>query len=123
MKKSNGESNNGHRLLIWPTDPPDALQEAEEVLGLMIKQVFQLKDIVPTSKPDVPAAREHTVFAPGQANGLENSFFARGDTSQSFSFTELFPTLVTRGEFDYAEATFEEAKQVVTELGNQAHMR
>ena len=57
----------GHRLLTWPTDPPDALQEAEEVLGLMTKQVFQLKDIVPTSKPDVPAAREHTVFAPGQA--------------------------------------------------------
>ena len=30
----------GHRLLTWPTDPPDALQEAEEVLGLMTKQVF-----------------------------------------------------------------------------------
>ena len=48
----------GHRLLTWPTDPPDALQEAEEVLGLMTKQVFKLKDPVPTSKPDVPAARE-----------------------------------------------------------------
>ena len=57
----------GHRLLTWPTDPPDALQEAEEVLGLMTKQVFQLKDPVPTSKPDVPAAREHPVFAPGHA--------------------------------------------------------
>ena len=57
----------GHRLLIWPTDPPDALQEAEEVLGLMTKQVFQLTDPVPTSKPDVPAAREHPVFAPGHA--------------------------------------------------------
>ena len=57
----------GHRLLTWPTDPPDALQEAEEVLGLMTKQVFQLKDTVPTSKPDVPAAHEHPVFAPGHA--------------------------------------------------------
>ena len=34
---------------------------------LMTKQVFQLKDPVPTSKPDVPAAREHPVFAPGHA--------------------------------------------------------
>ena len=57
----------GHQLLTWPTDPPDTLQEAEEVLGLMTKQVFQLKDPVPTSKPDVPAAREHPVFAPGHA--------------------------------------------------------
>ena len=57
----------GHRLLTWPTDPPDSLQEAEGVLGLMTKQVFQLKDPVPTSKPDVPAAREHPVFAPGHA--------------------------------------------------------
>ena len=57
----------GHRLLTWPTDPPDALQEAEEVLGLMTKQVFQLKDPVPTSKPDVRAAREHPVLAPGHA--------------------------------------------------------
>ena len=57
----------GHRLLTWPTDPLGALQEAEEVLGLMTKQVFQLKDPVPTSKPDVPAAREHPVFAPGHA--------------------------------------------------------
>ena len=57
----------GHRLLTWPTDPPDSLQEAEEVLGPMTKQVFQLKDPVPTSKPDVPAAREHPVFAPGHA--------------------------------------------------------
>ena len=57
----------GHRLLTWPTDPPDALQEAGEVLGLMTKQVFQLKDTVPTSKPDVPATPEHHVFAPGHA--------------------------------------------------------
>ena len=57
----------GHRLLTWPTDPPNSLQEAEEVLGLMTKQVFQLKDPVPTSKPDLPAAREHPVFAPGHA--------------------------------------------------------
>ena len=57
----------GHRLLTWPTDPPDALQEAQEVLGLMSKQVFQLKDPVHTSKPDVPAARKHPVFAPGHA--------------------------------------------------------
>ena len=57
----------GHRLLTWPTDPPDALQEAKEVLGLMTKRVFQLKDPVPTSKPDVPAAREHPVFAPVHA--------------------------------------------------------
>ena len=57
----------GRRLLTWPTDPPDALQEAEEVLVLMTKQVFQLKDAVPTSKRDVPAAREHPVFAPGHA--------------------------------------------------------
>ena len=55
------------RLLTWPTDPPDTLREAEEVLGLMTKQVFQLKDTVPTSKPDVPATREHPVFAPGHA--------------------------------------------------------
>ena len=33
----------------------------------MTKQVFQLKDPVPTSKPDVPGAREHPVFAPGHA--------------------------------------------------------
>ena len=33
----------------------------------MTKQVFQLKDTVPTSKPDVPAAREDLVFAPGHA--------------------------------------------------------
>ena len=57
----------GHRLLTWPTDPPNTLQEAEEVLGLMTKQVFQLKDAVPMSKPDVPATREHPVFAPVQA--------------------------------------------------------
>ena len=57
----------GHRLLTWPTDPPDALQEAEEVLGLMTKQVFQLKDPVPTSKSDVPDAHKHPVFAPGHA--------------------------------------------------------
>ena len=37
------------------------------MLCLMTKQVFQLKDPVPTSKPDVPAAREHPVFAPGHA--------------------------------------------------------
>ena len=33
----------------------------------MTKQVFQLKDTVPTSKPDVPATREHAAFAPGHA--------------------------------------------------------
>ena len=54
-----------HRLLTWPTDPPDALQEAEEVLGLMTEQVFQLNDPVPTSRPNVPAAREHPVFCTG----------------------------------------------------------
>ena len=37
------------------------------MLGLMTKQVFQLKDAVPTSKPDVPATREQPVFAPGHA--------------------------------------------------------
>ena len=37
------------------------------MLGLMTKQVFQLKDLVPTSKPDVAAARKHHVFAPGHA--------------------------------------------------------
>ena len=57
----------GHRLLTWPRDPPDTLREAEEVLGLMTKQVFQLKDAVRTSKPEVPAGREHPVFAPGHA--------------------------------------------------------
>ena len=56
----------GHRLLTWPTDPPDALQVAEETLGIMTKQVIQLKDAVPTSKPDVPPAREHPLFGPGQ---------------------------------------------------------
>ena len=35
------------------------------MLGLMTKEVFPLKDTVPTSKPDVPAAREHPVFALG----------------------------------------------------------
>ena len=48
-------------------DPPDALQAAEETLGIMTKQVFQLKDAVPTSQPDVPAAGEHPVLAPGHA--------------------------------------------------------
>ena len=57
----------GHRLLAWPRDPPDALQEAKETLGIMTKQVFQLKDAVCTSKPDVPATQEHPVFAPGEA--------------------------------------------------------
>ena len=33
----------------------------------MTKQVFQLKDAVPTSKPDVSATREHPLFAPGHA--------------------------------------------------------
>ena len=51
----------GHRLLTWPTDPPNTLRKAEKVLGLMTKQVFQLKDAVPTSKADVPATREHPV--------------------------------------------------------------
>ena len=57
----------GHRLLTWPTDRLTPCRGSEEVLGLMTKQVFQLKDPVPTSKPDVPAAREHPVFAPGHA--------------------------------------------------------
>ena len=35
------------------------------MLGLITKKVFKLKDTVPTSKPDVPATREHPVFAPG----------------------------------------------------------
>ena len=60
-----------HRLLTWPTDPPDTLQEAEELLGLMTKQVFQLKDTVPTSKPNAPATRENPVFAPGHAPVLQ----------------------------------------------------
>ena len=33
----------------------------------MTKQVFMLKDAVPTFKPDVPAAREQPVVAPGHA--------------------------------------------------------
>ena len=37
------------------------------MLGLMTKQVFKLKDTVPTSKLDVPATREHAAFAPGHA--------------------------------------------------------
>ena len=49
-------SGTGHRLLTWPMDPPDALQAAEVTLGIRTRQVFQLKDAVPTSKPDVPAA-------------------------------------------------------------------
>ena len=57
----------GYRLLTWPTDPPDTLREAEKVLGLMTKQVFQLKATLPTSEPDVPATREHPIFAPGHA--------------------------------------------------------
>ena len=55
------------RLLMWPTDPADALQVAEETLGIVTKQVFQLTDTVPTSKPDVPATREHPLFIPGHA--------------------------------------------------------
>ena len=57
----------GQRLLIWPTDPPDTLQAAEETFCIMTKQVFQLTDAVPTSKPDIPATREHPVFTPAQA--------------------------------------------------------
>ena len=56
-----------YQPLTWPTDPPDALQEAKETLGIMTKQVFQLKDTVHKSRPDVPATREHAVFAPGLA--------------------------------------------------------
>ena len=37
------------------------------MLGFMTKQVFQLMDTVPESKPDVPATCEHPVFAPGHA--------------------------------------------------------
>ena len=37
------------------------------MLGLMTKQVFQLKDTVCTSKPDVRAALVYPVFAPGHA--------------------------------------------------------
>ena len=37
------------------------------MLGFMTKQVFQQGDTVPTSKPHVPATREHPVFAPGHA--------------------------------------------------------
>ena len=47
----------GQRLLTWPTDRADALQAAEETLNIMTKQVFQLKDAVPTSQPNVPATR------------------------------------------------------------------
>ena len=57
----------GHLLLAWPTDPPDALQDAKETLGIMTKQLFQLKEAVPTSKPDVRATREHPLLAPGDA--------------------------------------------------------
>ena len=35
------------------------------MLGLMTKQVFQLKDTIPTPKPDVPATPEHPVLSPG----------------------------------------------------------
>ena len=52
----------GHRLLTWPTAPPDA-----ETLDIMTKQVFQLQDAVPPSKPEVQATRDHAVFAPGHA--------------------------------------------------------
>ena len=55
------------RLVTWPTDPPDALKAAEGTLGIRTKQVFQLNNAVPTSKPDVPATREHPVFTPGYA--------------------------------------------------------
>ena len=55
----------GHWLLTWGTDLPDALRKARETLGIMTKQVFQLKDTVSTSKPDVPATREHPVYALG----------------------------------------------------------
>ena len=57
----------GHRLLTRPTNMPDALQAAEETLGIMTKQVFQLEYAVHKSNPDVPAAREHTVFSRGHA--------------------------------------------------------
>ena len=49
----------GHRLLIWHTNAPGPLQAANQMLGIMTKQTFQRKDAVPTSKPDVRAAREH----------------------------------------------------------------
>ena len=48
---------------------------------------------------------------------------ANKTSDKGLGFTKLFSTLVTRGEFDYAKATFVEAEQVVTELANQAHMR
>ena len=57
----------GQRFLTWPTNSPDAPQAAEETVAIMTNQVFQLKDAVPTSKPDVPATGEHPVFAPGHA--------------------------------------------------------
>ena len=55
----------GQRLFTWPTEPPDPLQAAYETLGIMTKQVFQLKDAIHTSKPDVAATREHHTFTPG----------------------------------------------------------
>ena len=33
-------ANPGQRLLTWPTDPPHALQVAEETIGIMTKQEF-----------------------------------------------------------------------------------
>ena len=57
----------GHRLLTWPTNMPDALQAAEETLGIMTKQVLQLEDAVHKSNPGVPATREHPVFSRGHA--------------------------------------------------------
>ena len=60
----------GHRLLTWPTEPPDALQEAREVLGPMTKQVFQLKDTVLTSKPNVPATRATRLYSSPRAHLL-----------------------------------------------------
>ena len=48
---------------------------------------------------------------------------ANKTSDEGLSFTELFSTLLTCGQFYYAKAKFEEAKQVVTKLAKQAHMR
>ena len=60
-------ANAGQQLLTWPTDPSDALQAAEETLGIMTKQVLLLTHAVATYKPDVAATREQPVFTPGHA--------------------------------------------------------
>ena len=109
----------GHRLLTWPTDPPDALQKAEEVLGLMTKQVFQLKDTVPTSKPDVPATREH----PCVCTGPRACTAAPGRTSSTGTAQCPAPPRCEEAQGPRTGQTRTQAKSHVEELDRRGSRR